>query len=160
MNLEFEKGELSGKLVCLGLSDKHASAVLSEFERHNYSLTASEFAFLLGKLGYSRAFAIAAMRELGAGEKELLSLFSSSASGQPGRRPDEGVEVLELRETPGGHPGWQGAGERPEPRKTAPRRAGRRRAKGERPGPLGAAKWRGGGRPAAVRARKRRRVRA
>ena len=99
MDLEFEKGELSGKLVSLGLSDKHAASVLSEFERHNYSLTASQLAFLLEKLGYSRAFAVAAMRELGAGEKELLSLFApSSPAGRGGRLPGSEVEILELRE--------------------------------------------------------------
>ena len=39
------------------------------------------------------------MRELGAGEKELLSLFApSSPAGRGGRLPGSEVEILELRE--------------------------------------------------------------
>ncbi len=77
MDLEFEKGELASKLVSAGLSDRQAAAAISEFERSSYSLAASQFVSLLAKFGYGRPFSISLLRELGAGEKELLSLFSS-----------------------------------------------------------------------------------
>ena len=77
MDLEFEKGFLASKLVSAGLSDRQAAAAILEFERSSYSLTASQFVSLLEKFGYGRPFSISLLRELGAGEKELLSLFSS-----------------------------------------------------------------------------------
>ncbi|MCX8197431.1 MAG: DUF87 domain-containing protein [Candidatus Micrarchaeota archaeon] len=81
MILEFEKEELLKKLISCGLSDKHAKLVLSEFSKHNYSLSAHQFALLLEKFGYGRAFVISVFRELGATEKEILSVFSSAKKG-------------------------------------------------------------------------------
>ena len=89
MDLEFERGELSSKLLSFGLTDAQARAVLSEFERHSFSLAASEFAALLEKFGYSRASAISLLRELGATERELLSALSP-----PGRQKGESIAIL------------------------------------------------------------------
>ncbi|MCX6771377.1 MAG: ATP-binding protein [Candidatus Micrarchaeota archaeon] len=82
MELEFERGELSSRLLSFGLTDAQARAVLSEFERHSFSLGASEFAALLGKFGYSRASAISLLRELGASEREMLSALAPSGKGE------------------------------------------------------------------------------
>ncbi len=78
MDLEFEKAELLRKLISAGLSDGQAASVLSEFQRHSYSLSAQQFVSLLEKFGYGRAFTVSVLRELGAGEKEMIALFSSS----------------------------------------------------------------------------------
>jgi len=78
MNLEFERGELSSRLLSFGLTEAQAHAVLFEFERHSFSLGAPEFAAMLEKFGYSRASAISLLRELGASERELLSALSPS----------------------------------------------------------------------------------
>ena len=80
MNLEFEQGELASRLLSFGLTDAQSRAVLSEFERHSFSLGASEFAALLEKFGYSRASAIALLRELGATERDLLSSLAQGSS--------------------------------------------------------------------------------
>jgi len=89
MDLEFERGELSSRLLSFGLTDAQARAVLSEFERHSFSLGASEFAALLAKFGHSRASAISLLRELGASERDLLSALSS-----PGAQKGEAVAML------------------------------------------------------------------
>ncbi|MEM2137969.1 MAG: hypothetical protein QW568_02680, partial [Candidatus Anstonellaceae archaeon] len=77
MELEFERGALSRKLLSFGLSDKQLSSVLSEFERSNYSLEAAQLVSILEKSGHSRASTISFLRELGADEKSLVQLFSS-----------------------------------------------------------------------------------
>ena len=82
MNLEFERGEVASRLLSFGLTDAQARAVLSEFERHSFSLQASEFAALLEKFGYSRASTISLLRELGASERDLLSAFDSRHQGE------------------------------------------------------------------------------
>ena len=102
MNIELEKGEFSGRLVSFGLTDRQASSVLAEFERGNYSLSAGQFASILQKFGHSRASVIALLREIGAGEKELLSLFSSS--GKNSIRRDGESALLALDETPAQNP--------------------------------------------------------
>jgi len=79
MDLEFEKGEFSRKLLSFGLSDRQVASILSEFERKSFSLEAPEFVLLLERFGHSRAFAISLLRQLGASENDLLSLFSSMA---------------------------------------------------------------------------------
>ena len=76
MDLEFERGALYRRLLSLGLSDKQVAMLLLEFEQRNYSLEAGEFVLALEKFGHGRASAISILRELGAGEKELLQLFS------------------------------------------------------------------------------------
>ena len=76
MDLEFERNELSSHLLSFGLTDAQARTVLAEFERHSFSLGASEFAALLEKFGYSRASAISLLRELGASERDLLSALA------------------------------------------------------------------------------------
>jgi len=78
MDLEVERGELASRLLSFGLTDAQARAMLLEFERHSFSLGASEFASLLEKFGYSRAAAISLLRELGASEHELLSALAPS----------------------------------------------------------------------------------
>jgi len=80
MNLEFEQGELASRLLSFGLTDAQSRAVLSEFERHSFSLGAPEFASVLEKFGYSRASAIALLRELGATERDLLSSLAQGSS--------------------------------------------------------------------------------
>ena len=88
MDLEFERGELSFRLLSFGLTDAQARAVLSEFERHSFSLDVSEFASLLEKFGHSRASAISLLRELGATERDLLSALST------GHQKGEAIAVL------------------------------------------------------------------
>jgi hypothetical protein len=82
MDLEFERGEMASRLLSFGLTDAQSRAVLSEFERHSFSLGASEFAALLGKFGYGRASAISLLRELGASERDLLSALGSRHQGE------------------------------------------------------------------------------
>jgi len=89
MGMEFERGELSSRLLSFGLTDAQARAMLSEFERHSFSLKASEFAALLEKFGYGRASAISLLRELGASEREMLSALSS-----PGGQKSESIAFL------------------------------------------------------------------
>jgi hypothetical protein len=89
MDLKFERGELSSRLLAFGLTDAQARAVLLEFERHSFSLGASEFAALVEKAGHSRASAITLLRELGASERDLLSALS-----QPGRENGEAIAIL------------------------------------------------------------------
>jgi len=81
MDLEFEKGELSSRLLGFGLTDRQAAALISDFEKHSFSLEAGQFLSLLEKFGHSRASAIALLRELGASERDLLRLLSSSGKG-------------------------------------------------------------------------------
>ena len=88
MDLEFERGELASRLLSFGLTDAQVRTLLFEFERHSFSLGASEFAALLGKFGHSRASAISLLRELGASERELLSALSG-----PGQE-NEAIAVL------------------------------------------------------------------
>jgi len=88
MDLEFERGELASRLLSFGLTDAQSRAVLSEFERHSFSLGASEFAALLEKFGYSRASAITLLRELGASERDLLSSLAQ------GSRHGEAIAIL------------------------------------------------------------------
>lgn len=76
MDIELEKSELLRKLLSFGLSDKQAAAILSEFERSNYSLPAQDFAFLIEKAGYGKQAAISLLRDLGASERDLLAVFS------------------------------------------------------------------------------------
>ncbi|MFA5929973.1 MAG: ATP-binding protein [Candidatus Micrarchaeia archaeon] len=90
MDLEFEKGELSSRLISFGLTDAQARAVLSEFERRSFSLEALEFAALLSKFGYGQASAISLLRDLGASERELLSALSPS-----GRQEGEAIAILQ-----------------------------------------------------------------
>ena len=89
MDLEFERGELSSRLLSFGLTDAQSREVLSEFERHSFSLGASELAVLLGKFGYSRASAISLLRELGASERDLLSALA-----QDSRHQGEAIAIL------------------------------------------------------------------
>ncbi|MEM4554290.1 MAG: ATP-binding protein [Candidatus Anstonellaceae archaeon] len=77
MDLEFEKEELLRKLISCGLTDRQAKLVLSEFARNNYSLSASQFVFLIEKFGYGRPFLVSLLRELGAEEKDIIAVFSS-----------------------------------------------------------------------------------
>jgi hypothetical protein len=99
MDLEFEKGELLRRLISSGLSDRQSASVLSEFQRRSYSLSAEEFVSVLEKFGYGRAFTVSVLRELGAGEKEMLSIFSSAEKRKsPGSRQSA---VLLLRESQG-----------------------------------------------------------
>jgi hypothetical protein len=82
MDLEFERGELSSRLLSFGLAEGQVSSMLLEFEQRSFSLDACQFMAALGKFGYSRASAISLLRELGASERELLSLLSSSRDGR------------------------------------------------------------------------------
>jgi hypothetical protein len=77
MNLEFERGELSRKLLSFGLSDKQLASVLVQFERSNYSLEDWRFAEIIEAFGHSRASTISLLRNLGAEESGLLQMFSS-----------------------------------------------------------------------------------
>jgi hypothetical protein len=79
MELGFEKGELLRRLVSFGVSDREARAILSEFERKSYSLDAAQFVRLLERLGHSRASTISLLRQLGAGEREILSVISATS---------------------------------------------------------------------------------
>lgn len=97
LELEFERGELLRQLLSFGLSERQAQSVLSEFERSSHSLPASQFVALLEKSGHGRASTVAFLRRLGAGEKELLPLFSAMSRPHPARsqaavylRDDEG----------------------------------------------------------------------
>ncbi|MEM4348590.1 MAG: ATP-binding protein [Candidatus Anstonellaceae archaeon] len=92
MDLEFEKEELLRKLVSCGLSDKQAKLVASEFARHNYSISASQFVFLIEKFGYGRSFLVSLLRELGAEEKDIISVFSSA------KKPQQEPALLVLEE--------------------------------------------------------------
>ena len=92
MNLEFERGEISSRLLSFGLTDKQVSHLLSDFERHSFSLEASQFASALERFGHSRASAISLLRELGASERDLLSALSSHGS-----KSSVAVAVLEER---------------------------------------------------------------
>ena len=94
MKIELEKGELRSRLVTFGLSDKQVSLALSEFERGNYSLSAAQFISILEKFGYGKAAAVSLLRELGAGEKELLSVFSASEKNQVGARTKSAILTL------------------------------------------------------------------
>jgi hypothetical protein len=98
MDLEFERGALSRKLLSFGLSDKQLSGVLSEFERHNYSLEAAQLVSMLEKGAHSRASILAFLRSLGADEKSLVQLFSSM-----GKKEAEGNAegILALSENSG-----------------------------------------------------------
>jgi hypothetical protein len=93
MDLEFERGALSHKLLSFGLSDKQLSAVLSEFERHNYSLEAAQLVSMLEKGAHSRASILAFLRALGADEKSLVQLFSSMGK-KEAEGNTEGIIVL------------------------------------------------------------------
>ena len=78
MDLELEKSELARKLLSFGLTDRQSSAVFSEFERKNYSVSAQQFALMLEKMGHGRNAVVSLMRDLGASERDLLAVFSSS----------------------------------------------------------------------------------
>lgn len=97
MDLEFEKGELARRLLSFGLSDRQCGSLLAEFERRSFSMGAPEFVSLLGRFGHSRASAISLLRELGAGEKDLLQLFSHMSA-----RPGKQEALLMLRENGNG----------------------------------------------------------
>ena len=77
MDLSFEKNELYSRLVSLGLSDRQATGAISEFERKSNTMRAHEFILSLERTGQSRASIISFLRECGAGERELLAVFSS-----------------------------------------------------------------------------------
>ncbi|VVC01658.1 DNA double-strand break repair helicase HerA [uncultured archaeon] len=96
MDIEIEKEEMMRKLLSFGLTEKQSSEILAEFERRNFSLDAGRFSELLEGFGHGRASAISLLRELGAGEKELLAVYSS----QNGRGAAPGAQeaVLELKE--------------------------------------------------------------
>ena len=105
LNLEFERGEMVRRLLSFGLNDKQTKNIVEEFERHSYSLEVGEFVSSLEKLGYPKAAIISLLREFGAGERELLSLFAtgtnggqSGRSGQSGRREEE-IVVLAREQT-------------------------------------------------------------
>ncbi|MFA6907296.1 MAG: ATP-binding protein [Candidatus Micrarchaeia archaeon] len=100
MDLEFERGELFSKLLSFGLADAQTRAMMSEFERHSFSLEASEFASILEKFGYSRASAISLLRELGASERELLCALSP-----PGRQSGEAIAIISEESHGGKAPG-------------------------------------------------------
>ena len=97
MNIEFEKAELSRKLLSFGLSEKQCGALMAEFERRSFSLDASEFVSFLQRFGHSRASAISLLRDMGASESDLLSLFESL--GKSGKQ--EAVVVLDESSTAG-----------------------------------------------------------
>jgi hypothetical protein len=82
MDLEFERGEISSRLLSFGLTDKQAGQLLSEFERHSFSLDAGQFVSALERFGHSRASAISLLRELGASERDLLSALAPQGSSQ------------------------------------------------------------------------------
>jgi hypothetical protein len=89
MDLEFERGALSRKLLSSGLSDRQVRSVLSEFERHSYSLEAAKFAALLESFGNGRAATISVFRELGAQERDMVQLFSSMGKrGEDSSKPE------------------------------------------------------------------------
>jgi len=93
MDIEFEKGEISSRLLSFGLSDKQVSSLVSEFEQHSFSLTAPQFISALEKFGHSRASTISLLRELGATERDLLSALDSRHQGEAiARLNDEGNE--------------------------------------------------------------------
>jgi len=81
MELEFERGEIVRRLLAFGFSDRQAAEVLSEFERHNYSISACDFALVLERMGQSRASTISLLREMGASEQDILALFSTLEQG-------------------------------------------------------------------------------
>ena len=89
MDLEFERNELSSRLLSFGLTDAQSRSMLAEFERRSFSLSASEFSALLEKFGYSRASAISLLRELGASERDLLSALAPDS-----RRQGEAIAIL------------------------------------------------------------------
>ncbi len=102
VNLEFEKNELAKHLLSFGLTDRQTSSLLSEFERHSYSLEAADLVLFLEKFGYSRASAVSLLRRIGAREKELLSLFSSIRKGSTGAGRREALVFLaEKKQKPG-----------------------------------------------------------
>ncbi|MFA6489714.1 MAG: DUF87 domain-containing protein [Candidatus Micrarchaeia archaeon] len=76
MVLELEKSELSRKLLSFGLTDRQSAEVFSEFERKNYSVEAQKFAAMLEKMGHGKSAVVSLLRDLGASERELLSVFS------------------------------------------------------------------------------------
>ena len=81
MDLEFERAELASRLLSFGLTDRQSAALLSGFEKHSFSLEAGQFMAMLEKFGHSRASAISLLRELGASERDLLRLLSSTGKG-------------------------------------------------------------------------------
>lgn len=134
MDLEFERGALSRKLLSLGLSDKQVSSLLLEFEQRNYSLEAGEFVLALEKFGHGRASAISMLRELGAGEKQLLQLFSEMDKVKAEDGSGEMLLRLDASAQQGREPAWRAKGKRQRSRQTArtgTKKAGRR-AKGKR----------------------------
>ena len=84
MDLEFERSELSRKLLSFGLAERQLSALLSDFESHSHSLDAAHFVLFLERLGHSKASVVSLLRELGADEKDILPIFSSAKKGAPG----------------------------------------------------------------------------
>lgn len=89
MDLEFERNELSSRLLSFGLTDAQTRSMLAEFERRSFSLSASEFSALLEKFGHSRASAISLLRELGASERDLLSALAPDS-----RHQGEAIAIL------------------------------------------------------------------
>ena len=96
MDIELEKEELTRKLLSFGLTEKQSSEVLAEFERRSFSLDAGQFSLLLERFGHGRASAISLLRELGAGEKELLAVYSSAIPHSGSQNMPEAL--LELKE--------------------------------------------------------------
>ena len=108
LDLEFEKGALSRRLLSFGLSDQQLAEALAEFERHNRSLAAGAFVALLSRFGQPRTAAISLLREMGASEHDLLALFSSLDRKKGGlaqfEGPEIGVFVPATGKTPGQSP--------------------------------------------------------
>lgn len=80
MDLKFDKGELSSRLLGLGLSDSQVKEIMLEFEKHNLSIDACHFCRLFERFGYGRAYAVNLLRELGATEKQILYALSCGGS--------------------------------------------------------------------------------
>jgi hypothetical protein len=94
LGLEFERNELGARLLSFGLTEPQSEALLSEFEKHSFSLEASQMIDALGKFGYSRASAISLLRELGASERELLSALAPK-----NKKQEESIAILKERKS-------------------------------------------------------------
>ncbi|MCX8197707.1 MAG: ATP-binding protein [Candidatus Micrarchaeota archaeon] len=77
MDISLERSELLRQLHLFGLSEKQAAIVLAKFEKSSLSMEASEFVRILEGFGFARPTIISLLRELGAGEKQLLEVFSN-----------------------------------------------------------------------------------
>ncbi|OIO21367.1 hypothetical protein AUJ17_03510 [Candidatus Micrarchaeota archaeon CG1_02_47_40] len=77
LKFEFEKEDLKRKLLSFGLDDAQTAEIVQKFAASQNTLSAEELVLLLEKYGFSRSRIISLLRELGAGEESLISLFSS-----------------------------------------------------------------------------------